>query len=574
MKSLITDRRVPALQARLAELARDLHELTIHHPIDGNAESVASELREQVRENFMFVIVGEVNAGKSSFVNALVGTEVAKTDAAICTQDVQKIVYGEKSEIVQEREHLMRVSLPEPILKEITIVDTPGTNSRITVHQEITTDFIPHSNLVVFVFFAGNPHVESAWKFFRHISKEWQKKVIFVLTKSDMFAESPDELQRYHDMVLQYAGEEGLVDPRVFVVSAKREMAAKGGSGYEALRGYINQEVLGTAAMDKIKDDLQTIKKLNGDIDTNYQIRQGRFQKDAAVREDIRTLLVQNQKEAEGSVGQLALSLLKVYDLNTKETLQEMDTGIGFFALTSKSIMSMFGKQSSPKEWMQELKTDLEKRLRVQFDQTLENGLGQVRSNIQYMAMSIRDKIDEIEHSIKDSNTLFTKLDEERHTILYRLKDEFRQFTENSEAFRGTNVFGDKIPSYTENIASGGGLAAIGTVIAVVTQGVIFDVTGGLLATLGFLVAGVSAAIKRRKIMKQAKLAVKENRLQLEEKVNGWLSEYIADLIAHIDSHMTDFDSFLQLEGETLAKYQERSASLNDKVKTLEGKLG
>ncbi|MFK7924319.1 MAG: GTP-binding protein, partial [Bacteroidia bacterium] len=112
-----------------------------------------------------------------------------------------------------------------------------------------------------------------------------------------------------------------------------------------------------------------------------------------------------------------------------------------------------------------------------------------------------------------------------------------------------------------------------GTVIAVVTQGVVFDVTGGLLATLGFLVAGVSAAIKRRKIMKQAKQAVKENRLQLEEKVNGWLSEYIADLIAHIDSHMTDFDSFLKQEGETLAKYDERSALLNDKIKGLESKL-
>ncbi|MEL7529681.1 MAG: dynamin family protein [Bacteroidota bacterium] len=573
MKSLITDRRVPALQARLAELARDLHELTIHHPIDGNVESIASELREQVRENFMFVIVGEVNAGKSSFVNALVGTDVAKTDAAICTQDVQKIVYGEEHEIVQEREHLMRVSVPEPILKEITIVDTPGTNSRVTDHQEITTDFIPHSNLVVFVFFAGNPHVESAWQFFRHISNEWRKKVVFVLTKSDMFAESPEELQRYHEMVLQYATEEGVADPRVFVVSAKREMAGREGSGYEALRGYINQEVLGTAAMDKIKDDLQTIKKLAGDISSSYQQRQDRFTKDAAVREEIRSMLVQNQKEAEGSVGQLAHSLLKVYDLNTKETLQEMEQGIGFFALTGKSIMALFGKQNSPKDWMYELKGDLEKRLRKQFDHTLENGLGQVRSNIQYMAISIRDKIDAIEHSLKDSKTLFTKLDEERHTILYRLKDEFRQFTENSEAFRGTNVFGDKIPSYTENIASGGGLAAIGTVLAVVTQGVVFDVTGGLLATLGFLVAGVSAALKRRKIMRQARQAVKENRLALEEKVNAWLSEYISDLIAHIDSHMTDFDAFLKQEGETLAKYEERAASLNAKVEALHGKL-
>lgn len=573
MKSLITDRRIPQLQARLAELARDLHELTIHHPVNGRIEPIASELREQVRENFMFVIAGEVNSGKSSFVNALLGAEVTATDAAICTQEVQKIVYGPVRETVAEREHLMRVSLPEDILKEITIVDTPGTNSRIKAHQEITKDFIPHSNLVVFVFFIGNPHVESAWEFYRHISKEWRKKVIFVLTKADMLSENPQDVQLYKEIVEKYAREEGNDMPRVFPVSSKREMSGSGDSGFLALRNYINQEVLGTAAFDKIKDDLQTIAKLHTDILTQYNIRQERYQKDEQTRQQIRSLLDQNQKEAEGSVGQLAESLLKVYDDNTRETLIEMEEGIGFFSLTSKSILSMFGKQSSPKEWMAELKADLEKRLRKDFDLTLESGLGQVRSNIQYMAMSIRDKIDEIHHDMQSSQTLFTKLDEERHTILYRLKEEFRRFTEDSDAFRGEDVFGDKIPNYTENIATGGGMAAIGTVIAVATQGAVLDVTGGLIATLGFLLAGISVMIKRRKIMRQSRETVQENRVKLSEKVSAWLNEYIADLIQHIDGHLADFDRFLAQEGETLLDFQERSGKLQTKITDLQKQL-
>jgi GTPase SAR1 family protein len=573
MKSLITDRRIPQLQARLAELARDLHELTIHHPVDGRIEPIASELREQVRENFMFVIAGEVNSGKSSFVNALIRADVTATDAAICTQEVQKIVYGPEREVVEEREHLMRISMPEEILKELTIVDTPGTNSRIVQHEEITQEFIPHSNLVVFVFFIGNPHVESAWQFYRHISQEWRKKVIFVLTKADMFAESPEEVARYKAIVEGYAQEEGMKDPRVFVVSAKRELAGQEDSGFVAIRNYINQEVLGTAALDKIKDDLQTIQKLNRDIGKQYSVRQERYEKDEKVRQDIRQLLDQNQKEAEGSVGKLAQSLLKVYDANTKETLTELEEGIGFFALTSKSILSLFGKRSSPKEWVGELKQDLEKRLRKDFDLTLESGLGQVRSNIQYMALSIRDKIDEIHHSMQDSQTIFTKLDEERHTILYRLKDEFRRFTEDSDAFRGENVFGDKIPNYTENIATGGGMAAIGTVLAVATQGAVFDVTGGLVATLGFLIAGISVMLKRRKIMKQARDTVKENREKLSQKVNEWLGEYIQDLIIHIDGHLGDFDRFLEQEGQTLGDFRERAGKLEGRIEALSGQL-
>ena len=58
---------------QIGEIVKDLHQLTIEI---GHTElqQTVSDLRERINEPFMFVIVGEVKAGKSSFINALLST--------------------------------------------------------------------------------------------------------------------------------------------------------------------------------------------------------------------------------------------------------------------------------------------------------------------------------------------------------------------------------------------------------------------------------------------------------------------------------------------------------------------
>ena len=139
---------------------------------------------DNINENFLFVIVGEVNAGKSSFVNALLGSSVCATSHEICTQDVQKIVYGHSDRLIEDaHQRVITREFPAEILKEITVVDTPGTNSRELDHQIITEQFIPKCNLVLFIFQLDNIHVQSAWDLFRKIKGNWSKKVVFILRK-------------------------------------------------------------------------------------------------------------------------------------------------------------------------------------------------------------------------------------------------------------------------------------------------------------------------------------------------------------------------------------------------------
>ncbi len=91
----IIDPKVYAFRTQLDELAKDIHHLTILIDHDDLAETVSS-LRNRIHEPFMFVIVGEVKAGKSSFINALLdtGREITKVAPQPMTDTIQQIVYG------------------------------------------------------------------------------------------------------------------------------------------------------------------------------------------------------------------------------------------------------------------------------------------------------------------------------------------------------------------------------------------------------------------------------------------------------------------------------------------------
>src|ERR1700731_2961891 len=151
----------------------------------------------------LLVIVGEVKAGKSSFINALLREDVCEVAPGPCTVRIQELVYGAERRVEALGDSWQRIALPKEVLREITMVDTPGTNSIVKDHQTITENYIPQSDLVVFVFAAVNPHTKSAWELLTLISKQWHRKMVFVLQQADRA--SHRELTTNLEHVKQYA---------------------------------------------------------------------------------------------------------------------------------------------------------------------------------------------------------------------------------------------------------------------------------------------------------------------------------------------------------------------------------
>lgn len=180
---------------------------------------------EQLDELFLLVIVGEFNAGKSAFLNALLGSRLLPEGVTPTTAHVHLLRHGDEYRHQQTTDDLIVIYLPVDWLAEVNLVDTPGTNAVIQRHQQITEHFVPRSDLVLFVTSADHPFSESERVFLERI-RQWGKKIVIVVNKIDLIEDERDRRQIL-DFVRENARSLLGIDPQIFPVSARLAMQAK-----------------------------------------------------------------------------------------------------------------------------------------------------------------------------------------------------------------------------------------------------------------------------------------------------------------------------------------------------------
>jgi small GTP-binding protein len=178
----------------------------------------------QLEELFLLVIVGEFNSGKSAFINALLGERFLPEGVTPTTARIYILRFGEARDQEVTEEGVVSVTYPAEFLREINIVDTPGTNAIIRRHEQLTRDFVPRSDLVIFITSADRPFTESERAFLERI-REWGKKVVVLLNKVDLLEEQ--EIAQVVDFIRQNALALLGFAPEVFPVSARLALRAK-----------------------------------------------------------------------------------------------------------------------------------------------------------------------------------------------------------------------------------------------------------------------------------------------------------------------------------------------------------
>jgi len=548
----LIDANLQAKRARLEEIIKNLHELTLRIGHEEMAQTV-SELRNRIFEPFMFVIVGEVKAGKSSFVNALLATgrEITKAAPQPMTDTIQQIIYGEEERTVTINPYLKKIFLPVDILKEIAIVDTPGTNTIVEHHQEITEQFIPASDLIVFVFEAKNPYRQSAWDFFNYIHGDWRKKTIFVLQQKDLA--SANELEVNLEGVAEKARKEGVDEPRVFAVSAKLEDEGAADSGYGPLRRYITDNITGGKAPAlKLNNSILTAQTINDRIADGLLLRRRQFEADTHFRAEIQETLTEQTSQSNKQVDLMVENLLLTYDGITRVKLEELKGGLSMFGLVKRSFGSTFGSTPDAKTWLGNLAGELETDLNSKMRARLNDNVIDLAESIQRMVKMIDLKIRNSETILKNDHELFSDIAERRENVLRDLQDQFNRFVSKAENFTDENLFADR-ENLTPNLAAGGGMAALGIILATITTGSVFDITGGILTTVGILFAGFSTRGKRKRIVDGFEAEILVGREKLAAELEDKLKAYIQNLRVKIEGNFMRFDETLTREEKTLA---------------------
>ena len=540
----------------LDDLAKDLHELTQNIGHDDMARTVA-ELRGRIFDPFMFVVVGEVKAGKSSFVNALLGTgqEICKVAPQPMTDTIQQIVFGESESTTVINPYLKRITVPAEILREIAIVDTPGTNTIVEHHQEVTERFIPAADLIVFVFEAKNPYRESSWKFFDFIHGDWQRKVVFVLQQKDLMP--ADDLAVNINGVTEQAQKKGIHAPHVFAVSAKDELSEKFDvSGFSALRDYIRSNITGgKAAALKLGNVVGTLGQILGRIASGLKDRANQWKADTAFRNDIASTLDSQEVRSNKEADILLENLLANYDRITRRAETQLSDGLNFPNLLKKSFSSMFFGGESAKDWLDGIRAELENDLARQLPAKLHNSVNELAESIQQMAKMIDLKIKASQTILRDDHEIFADIADRRTHVLRDLQETFSRFLSRTENFTDEKLLptGSNI---APNVATGSGLAIIGIVLATVTSGSVLDITGGLLTAVGLAFAGVTVAVNRRKILESYRAEIARARQLMSEEIQEKLSTYIRNIKLRIGHNFAAFDHLLEQEQAQITKLE------------------
>lgn len=188
-------------------------------------EKKAVEMRTQLEEPFYLLVAGEYNSGKSSFINAMCGEHILQEGPTPTTNRITLLTHGDKVEIHEVGDHLCQATYPMEVLKDITLVDTPGTNSIILEHAALTESFVHRAELVLFVTSADHPFTESERQFLQFLKGKWGRKVLFILNKIDL--KTQEELEEIISFLEKNCYRLLGFEPKILSVSAKEAYKAK-----------------------------------------------------------------------------------------------------------------------------------------------------------------------------------------------------------------------------------------------------------------------------------------------------------------------------------------------------------
>ena len=203
-----------------------------------------------LEELFLLVIVGEFNSGKSAFVNALLGADIAEEGVTPTTDRITVLHHADEPAARSRKDGVLEKGYPNEFLREIAIVDTPGTNAIIRHHEELSRGFVPRSDLVLFVTSAERPLTESE-RGYLELIRDWGKKILLVINKADLLGDEGkiEEVRSFVEGGIRQAL--GLTPPIFFVSSllARKAKAATNAmerdalmnaSGFATLENYVS----------------------------------------------------------------------------------------------------------------------------------------------------------------------------------------------------------------------------------------------------------------------------------------------------------------------------------------------
>jgi len=480
----------------------------------------------------LIVVVGEVKAGKSSLINALLGEDVCDVAPGPCTSGIRELVYGGERRIVSLGHFRERVHLPKDVLREVTMVDTPGTNSIIQNHEAITENYIPQSDLVVFAFSAPNPHTKSAWSLLTLIKKEWHRKMVFVLQQSDRASQR--ELTINREYVLQYARERHVENPTVFTLSAKRELDGIPESGFAEFRNYLQSAIAcGEVWRMKMEGSYQTLRSVMARLLSHLRLEKAAIDEERQFYQDLVRKVGMYEARAYALKLAIVEKLSGTYDNLVKQSEEEFASGLRFGKLFKRAIP--FLRDKDTRAWLHDLKGRFEGSARRQIE-TEANELS--KDLFDWMRLMMDELVQSIggrQERMKE-NTLLPQA--ARHLeMLKHLKAKFEFIRVDDEIMRGKVAETRDVRTLA---LAGSGLAGLGVIIAALSPILWLDITGGIFLGTGLVLVAIGLLWRRATVLRDFRRKLGSSRQEFHERLDHEYSQMFDGLFYEVRQALSE----------------------------------
>lgn len=533
------------------------------------------EATEQLAGLFLLVIAGEFNSGKSSFINALLGERVLPEGVTPTTDRINLLRHGPEITERPLEAYLLERTHPADLLRELNVVDTPGTNAVIRRHEELTSDFVPRADLVLFVTSADRPFSESEREFLERI-REWGKKIVFIVNKIDILA-GPAEREEVIAYVRENAAALLGETPQVFAVSARLAAQARSQeaaelwerSGFDAIEEYLLRTL--------DQEERIRLKLLNP---LNVGLRLAARYKEAAFE---RLKLLSLDIEALQSIdAQLALfhsEMLRDFEprLSRLEVLlSEMESrGQRFFEETVRlgRIRSLLDSEGIKRAFEREVVADTPQQLEAEvgrlIDWIVERNL-KVWQDVSQFVDRRRLSLHQ-EGMLGEVPTTFTY---NRQALLDSVGRVSREVIGGYDRERESRAIADEVQgAFATTALAEAGAIGLGTLVATVVTGAAADLTGILLATA--LAVGGFYVIprKRRQAQREFRKRVEQLRSRLKEGLTRQVHHEVTQSTDRVNEAIAPYRRFVHSQQERINQARGELVATEDALLRLRGEI-
>ncbi len=575
-RSLLTERQealIEEIRAALTALRAALHRFGVD--VAPGDMRILDDTITHLDELFLLVVAGEYNSGKSSFINALLGAPVVAEGVTPTTDRITILRYGDTPVEMVRGAFLVEHRFPADVLRRMAIVDTPGTNAIIRRHEELTHNFIPRADLVLFVTSASQPFSASE-RAFLELIRDWGKKVVLIINKADMLDDTG--LAEVVAFVGTHAEDLFGMRPEIFPVSARLARQARDTDDqalWEASRFPAIERYIVTTLDEEQRVRLKLLSPLGVARRLAERYLLAVEDRLAALRDDVAAI-----DNIERQLDLFRRDLTEDFQRHQAEVaniLNEFELrGIRFFDETIR-VSNLFNlvrhqqeiSEAFARDIVADVPQQIEARLQALIDWMVEKNLRMWQGVMDYLrrerAVQQRSGlIGEIGGTFEYNRTALIE------SVAREAEKVIATYDREAEAQALTAEVQAAIASST---LVGAGAVGVGTLLVLLLHGAMLDVTGVLVA--GLLAVGGLYLIpnKRRQIKRQFHQRVADLRETLAETMERQFNTELDRMIARIRDAIEPYTRFVYAQHELLLTTQRDLSDAEAEISRLQAEV-